>query len=237
MSVRPNITSISPSRALFGTVVDADIRGNGFGSNPSVNAGSDISVSIQGATNTEIVCTFTLAGNGTGGAHGVTVTASGQTSSSVNFYVQIPTSLRRDSISSTTPIDPGPGDIVNAFGQTVATGKCGAYLNLVYTLMDQDGPAQPIDTDQPITETFSNYSGPPAYGIATETQTLTQGRFGDTIAIVLDAPSCPPAGTSASVTQNFSVAVGLNVFSLATANTIVRSKSTSGTYTITVSSQ
>jgi hypothetical protein len=222
-TVAPKITSISPSRALFGTVVDVDIKGNGFGSNPSVNAGSDITVSIQGANNSDIVCTFSLAGNGTGGNHAVTVTASGHTSGSVNFYVQIPTSLLRNSITDVIPVANGT---ING-----NPNECGAYRSVSYTLLDQ--ASTQIVTDQPVSETFSNYSGPPSLAPPNKPVADSGGALQGTLGFGTPAPQCPPA-FQASLTQRFNVAVGLNVFNLTTSNAISYTSDGAGHYTITV---
>src|ERR1700752_423379 len=92
MSVRPNITSLDVTRGAVGQAYNINITGTGFGSSPSVSVGGS-GVTVSGTTPSDgrqVSTTFTFAENATGGNHGVTVMASGQTSNSVNFYVQIP---------------------------------------------------------------------------------------------------------------------------------------------------
>lgn len=63
--------------------------------------------------------------------------------------------------------------------------------------------------------------------------TMTDGTALDVIGFGTPAPQCPPA-FQASVTQNFNVAVGLNVFTLTTSNAISDSSNGAGGYTIVV---
>jgi len=229
--VRPKITSLSPTRGLIGRAIDVTINGRGFGTNPTVNvAGTGITVTITSKTNTQINTSFAIASNAGAGNHGVTVTSRGQTSNTVNFFVQVPSRLARTSISNVIVIDPGPGNIVNAFGQVVATNVCGAYRNRVYTLVDQQG--QPIVADVPVTESFYDYQGP---GSTPQplTQSTTDGRIGDVLAIFKTYPSCPSNGEGISFRQKFSVTVAGTTFQLSTINFIQMQKS-SGTYTINV---
>jgi hypothetical protein len=89
--ILPQIDSISPVRALIGQPVDVVISGSGFGNNPTVNAGSGISVVINSSTSTTIHARFNMAGNVTPGNHGVFVTTStGFMSNGENFFVQVP---------------------------------------------------------------------------------------------------------------------------------------------------
>jgi hypothetical protein len=67
VNVAPFITSITPAQGLVGNTVSVTIDGAGFGSAPTVNAPSGISISVQGVTNTRIVANFTIAINATEG--------------------------------------------------------------------------------------------------------------------------------------------------------------------------
>jgi hypothetical protein len=95
-------------------------------------------VTVNSATNTQIQASFTVSSSATGGNHPVTVTASGQSSNSINFYVQIPTSLSIASGDQTTPEASCPA---GSFG----TG-CGVTRSFTYQVNDQQSPAQPIQT-------------------------------------------------------------------------------------------
>ncbi len=94
----PRLDQISPERGLIGSTINVTISGARFGSNPTVNVGgSGIAVTITSRTDTQIAANFAIATTAGAGAHAVTVTANGQTSNSINFFVQVPTSrnLRR----------------------------------------------------------------------------------------------------------------------------------------------
>ncbi len=215
VAVTSHINSISPTRALRGTIIEVVIQGTGLastapGSTTTVSAGTGISVSIDPhfVTNSEVDATFTIAGDAPAGNHAVRVTVNGQTSdNSVNFFVQIPTKLRRDSMSG----------VISETNGTIngQPNQCGAYRNLSYTLLDQGG--QPILTNQPITELFTNYSGPPGSAPQNKTVNLTDRIVDDVVGFSTTAPTCPSPFT-ATVTQKFNVLVGLNVYNLSTTN-------------------
>jgi hypothetical protein len=86
---------------MVGTEIDVIIRGRGLRTTTSINAGAGITVAINPnfVTEAEVDATFSIAANAQGGNRSVIVTAGGRQSNSVNFFVQIPSSLRRDSIS------------------------------------------------------------------------------------------------------------------------------------------
>lgn len=130
----------------------------GYGFNPNSTRGisisgygvtaSDISLVSSGA----ISANFNITSDATAGNHAVTVTSYGRTSTSLNFFVQVPTSLRRDSLSDIIEIT--DDDVVDGLGVVIGTDKCGAYRRLVYQLMDQEG--QPITAIMEVDELFSN---------------------------------------------------------------------------------
>jgi hypothetical protein len=102
-NVKPSITNISPTRGLIGVTTSVTINGKGFGTNPTVNAGSGITVTRGSFTDTQIQATFAVASNAPSGNHSVTVSTAQGTSNSVNFYVQVPYSATFISqISATT---------------------------------------------------------------------------------------------------------------------------------------
>lgn len=177
---------------------------------------------------------FVVATNATPGNHAVTVTVSGQTSNAVNFFVQIPQKLRRDTYGNLVIIDPGPGQITDSFGRVKATNRCGAYRNIVYQLLDQGG--EPILAEVEVTETFDNYQGPPE--LANQFQPITDftnnaGQLGDTVAFSTPHPQCPLV-FSLTVNQKFSAKVGTTSYPLTTVNSIADAKTSSGSYTINV---
>jgi IPT/TIG domain/Bacterial Ig-like domain (group 2) len=132
-SVQPKVTGISPSRGLIGAATSVTISGNGFGSGPSVNAGTGISAAVNSATNTSISVTLHVDSNAPSGNHSVTVTAGGQRSGSVNFYVQVPGEVKVIS-NTTTTVDCTLG------GNT--THACLRLLR--YQVLDQEHPPQSI---------------------------------------------------------------------------------------------
>lgn len=89
----PIITSISPSRGCIGVTTRVEINGNGFTSGTTINNITDVFASIVSITKTKIVADFTPIVNATGGNKSVSVNANGSNSNSVQFFVQIPTSL------------------------------------------------------------------------------------------------------------------------------------------------
>ncbi len=105
VTVTPRIDSISPSRGLIGTTVSVTINGSEFGTSPTVNAGTGIMVTINSKSDTQIQASFEISATAPAGNHSVTVTADGQTSNSVNFFVQVPTfftALNAVSVLNTT---------------------------------------------------------------------------------------------------------------------------------------
>lgn len=93
-NVKPNITGISPPRGLIGATTSVTISGSGFGANPTVNAGSGITVTRNSFSDTQIQASFAVASNAPSGNHSVTVSTTQGTSNSVNFYVQVPNHLQ-----------------------------------------------------------------------------------------------------------------------------------------------
>jgi hypothetical protein len=237
VAVKPRIDSITPSRGLIGNTSAVSIDGHGFGVNPSVSAGSGITVTVNFANSTSfhIDASFAVSANASGGNHAVTVTVGGNTSNSnMNFYVQIPTRLRLDRLDGQVVIDPGPGDIVDPFGQIKATNRCGAYRNVLYTLVEQDQTGQPIIADIPVTEVLSNFQGTPGLPQPTPKTAVTlNGVFGDTQGISGQSPDCPPP-FNYSLNQGFTASVNQATYPLSTVNAIAVSKNGSGNYTITI---
>jgi hypothetical protein len=225
----PKITSLDVTRGAVGGAYVINIKGTGFGSSPSVSVGgSGVTVSDTAPSDGMTVnTTFTIAENAAGGNHGVTVTASRQTSNSVNFYVQIPKSLRQDRLSDLVPVTNGTIDGV--------ANQCGAYRTVNYSVMDQDTTPQVLnDSSASITETFANFNAPPGVKAPrNKTVSLTNSAFADTLAFSTDAPTCPPAFSS-SVTQSFYVMVGQTKYNLTTSRTVSMSSDGNGNYTITV---
>ena len=206
----PRIQSISLNRALIGTTVNVTIVGEGFGSNANVQVGgTGITVTIDFRSPTEIGASFAIAPSAQPGNQAVSVRVGTQISNSVNFFVQVPTRLRRDIIS----------------GLTDQPGGCGVTRTLQYTLLDQAG--QPIISDDLLKETISNFTGPENVRPPTETDIqMSNGIANDVVGYTI--PSCPPPFT-ATFTQTFRVVVGAQSHSLTTANSMSMGRTVSGT--------
>jgi hypothetical protein len=238
MEVAPKITSISPLKGSVGGKISVSIDGTGFTSTTTIVPITGITFSgIQRFGTTSIVATFTISGNATAGNNEVKIMAGNQTSNGKNFFVQIPKKARRDQIANTMIVDPGPGNIVNANGQTVAMGVCGAYRNLKYTLVDQDDEDINLgmvdeEIGLSVTEILSNFQSPNGFPQPAAKTTLTNnvGQFIDILA-VFQTPPCPPP-FNFSATQKFKVVVGPKTFPLTTENTISISRSSPGQWTI-----
>jgi len=92
------IASISPAQGpVTMTVFDVMITGSGFGTSPTVNAGTGITVDIVGTpSDTQITANFIIASNATPGNHVVSIQGSAEgPGDTANFFVQVPTSLQR----------------------------------------------------------------------------------------------------------------------------------------------
>jgi len=91
---KPRIDSIAPARGLIGASTMVTIQGRGFvDGSTTVSAGTGITVTLNSVSETQIVATFDVSTTAPAGNHSVTATRNGQTSNSVNFFVQVPTSL------------------------------------------------------------------------------------------------------------------------------------------------
>jgi len=126
-SVGPSITSISPAQGLVGTAISITMAGTGFASGDTVSAGSKITVSnVSVVSSTQITATFTPSNStSAGGSQGVTVTASGQTSDSQNFYVQLPTYF----VTTSAPHIANPGFCGSAPGYFLSLNNFAADQN------------------------------------------------------------------------------------------------------------
>jgi len=179
--------------------------------------GTDISVKdvIVGST-TELLATFTVSASATGGNHAVTVKAKGQTSdNSVTFFVQIPTKIRRDSISA----------LQNE------TGGCGATKTLNYSLLDQAGVV--ISEDLTVDEVLSDFTSDPS-GLQQPDPKHPPANAGHLVDEVgYRIPTCPPPFTI-SLTQKFTVTVGQTTYNLTTTNSVSYGRDASGNKFVTV---
>lgn len=196
-----------------------NLVGTGFGNTKNKVTvqvgGTGISVVVDAVTTREILATFTIAANAEVGNHAVSVKVGNQPSNSVNFFVQVPTRLRRDSISA----------LMNQ------QGGCGATKTLEYTLLDQAGEviAEDLTVDEVLSNFTSNPSGlpPPLPKHALANAGHLVDEVGYRIA------TCPPPFTI-SLTQKFTVKIGQTTYNLTTTNSVSYGRDASGNKFVTV---
>ncbi len=193
VTVTPRVDSISPSRGPIATTVSVTINGSGFGTTPTVNAGTGITVTINSKTNTQIQASFAISSTAPTGDHAVTVTASGQTSNSVNFFVQVPTYF--------TPTNAGTA--LNTF----CAPNQAFYAYVDYQVSDQlmNSISAPGWTPQEsVSVNGGSYSAFQSF--ATPVSTTASGSFEDIpIGTCFSAP--PPPNRCIPVVQRFQILV------------------------------
>lgn len=182
-----------------------------------------------------ITVDFTVAPDAqTGSGYKVFVIIGEERSNQVDFFIQEPKYLKRESLESTVKIDPTRGNVVNIFGEIIATNKCGAYRNLKYTLMDQDTTAYPILEENVLIMEIVKERLPNGIQLLLQNvPTDDNGMIGDTIAI-LGESSCPPVGLQLNLTQTFTARYRELNFTLTTKNSILVKKEAPSTYTIEI---
>ena len=230
--VPPHIDSISPAQGLVGTTLSAAngnpviINGSGFGTSPTVQTGSGITVTVTNAKDTQITASFAIASNATGGFYLVFVTMTGSdgythNSNVVDFYVQLPTSIAFNSVTVL------PDGTSGAFG--CPSFNAGIRVDIKYQVMDQEYPPLAIRSASMIPHesgklfsgaSFDNNIGPvPGYPTS-GTYTAADGTFHD-------VPLGVCAGgtfSSLTATQNITMLIG-------TASYAVRSQTWTATGT------
>ena len=210
IDVTPRIDNINPGLGPVDSSVGISIVGSGFGSSPTVNVGGGgITASVQSSSETSISVTLNISADASAGDHSIAVTANGQQSNSVNFFVQIPTKLRRDSMSA----------LQNE-------GGCGALRNLSYSLLDQNGDA--IDTNGTISEGISGFSAPSGVQPPPETErTMVHGTFPDVVGYNIS--SCP-APFTATFVQSFTVHLNTagHAWALSSQNSVSMGRTSAG---------
>ena len=196
VNVKPKITSIAPTRGLIGVTTSVTVNGAGFGGNPTVNAGTGITVTRGSFSDTQIQASFAVANNAPAGNHAVTVTTVQGTSNSVNLYVQVPTRLS------------APPPTLHSYVNQIATHCDGSPLEtdpntprwgtqdcFLYTLLDQDTPTANTITYTNLTasEAFQWKSGYTQLPEAITGIEITNGQFGDEIAVFAQGGPIPPS--------------------------------------------
>jgi hypothetical protein len=175
----PTITSIQPAKGLVGAATQVTINGTGFAAGATIQAGPSITVSnVSVSSPQKITATFTSTSSATGN-QSFTVKVNNQPSGSLNFFVQVPTSLQFLSASVL------PDGLTPPFG-CLPSLPYGIRADLQYQVNDQNGaPIQSSAMTPHETGTlfagdgFDNNIGPvPGYPTSSAT-TDSNGTFHD----------------------------------------------------------
>lgn len=238
----PSIDTITPAIGSVGGKITVSIDGNGLMPGTIVNPIPGITFSDYNygqGTGIFMGVVFNIIGNATPGNNSVSVSKAGANSNSVDFYVQKPVTATVDELFTTVIVDPGPGDIKNAFGQVLKTGICGAYKNILYTLVDQNSEPLELGFVDPnigllVTEILTDYQSsgdaPPLNALTLLTNNVA--KFSDVQAAFSNLPCLQPF--SYSLKQKFKVVVDSVEFLLTVQNAIAVSHPSSGQWTITI---
>jgi hypothetical protein len=218
-----SVTGITPAQGLIGTTLsNVTITGSGFGSSPTVNAGSGITVTYVSRSNTSITADFAVASNAPAGNNNVVVTTSGGAQlAPVNFFVQIPTHFQRFDQPPEAPGGLGPvttvsnGNVVDLLGNVLRTGFCGVYENFLFDIADQQGN-QIENGTVTVKEVFSNITNPPGPTPATTSVPLSTNGVTDNQAYGFNYPTCPAKNQNQTLDMSWTVQVGSTVYPITT---------------------
>jgi hypothetical protein len=205
VTVAPALNSISPAQGAIGATTPVTLYGNGFGSgcaNVTISAGSAITVSCSSVNSTQIQASFAVSASASGGNQSVNVKVNGQTSPTLNFYVQIPTYFFSPSAAQTgTP------------SACVQEGFTGYFIDVSYYVAAQNSSRVSQSGMAPGENVGSGWND----AFATPTTTRSDGSFDDT-------PNGSCYGTSGHFCalanpQSFRLTINGTVFSIATNTT------------------
>jgi hypothetical protein len=116
------------------------------------------------------------------------------------------------------------GNVALADGTVVLSNQCGVFRNVVYSLLDQDSPAQNVDGTYTLVENFSNYSS--TYGgrvPGTKNDPMTPGGLLDDIQYLgKTLPACLSSNDNESFDQSLSIQIGASTYHLTMVNHISR---------------
>lgn len=138
--VLPVINSISPAQGLIGaTTSSVTFSGRGLNAATLTDSTGGITATVRSSNDTTLVADLTVAANAAAGNHLISASAGGQTSNSVNFYIQVPTSIAFNSVSVL------PDGISGAVG-CPGSAWSGIKVDIKYQVLDQNSPGQPIQS-------------------------------------------------------------------------------------------
>jgi hypothetical protein len=152
--------------------------------------------------------------------------------------VNVPTKLLRFDFTVTNPGAPngyGPlllttntnNEVRDVMNTAILTSQCGAYRNLVYELVDQNGVA--ITSAYSITEKFSNYTHSASYASGTAPSDFTKSiganqLVQDVMYLGKPLPNCLGSDDNESFNQTFVVTFNGKPYPLTTVNHISRGR-------------
>ena len=192
---KPRIDSIAPARGLIGNTTSVTIGGRGFGLNPTVSAGTGITVSITSASDVQIRADFIIATNAPTGDHGVTVAVGVDTSNSVNFFVQVPNAFS--------------GLAVTSSSEVCLLGTSGVLADVRYQVVDPAG--NPINKSGMTPQEHFTVNGVDAFpgfrAFAIPPTTDAVGILNDIPVGTCFGPPMPAGNPCVNVVQTFNIRV------------------------------
>jgi hypothetical protein len=233
--VGPVVSAVSPNAGVVGQVISVTISGSGFGSSPSITAGS-LPITIQGTpTNTSITANIDLTNVTTQSSPNVIVTANGQPSEAgETFTAQVPKSLIPLTFQGSGPSSPCPngvcpiqtpnnGNFYTPTGAIKASGKCGVGRYYTFNLVDSAVPANPLVGTFGIIETPSNFSStvPNAPSPLQQTFANVGGLLADIQSFFYSSPACLGPNDNETVTWSYQITSGSKTYPLTTVITAV----------------
>jgi hypothetical protein len=156
-AIAPRIDSISPPTGLIVTPTQVTISGQGFGSAPTVNAGTNLHVSnVTVVSDMKVTATLTSTNDtNAAGNQNVTIAASNVTSTMANFFVQIPSQIQLLSSGVSSKLQSATANGCPAiFLSQNNPGPFGMKLRIRYQVLDQQ--SKPIVATMPIREDLIN---------------------------------------------------------------------------------
>ncbi len=211
----PRIDKLSQAQGPVATSTTVAITGQGFGTNPTINAGPNITVSIKSKSDTQIVAAFALTSSSSAaGNQNVTATVNNVSSSPSVFFGQVPTFF--GPLSADSGVDGG-----------CRTGAGGTFFTIHYQVLDQIGNALKAVVEPQEHVAQNGVSQPPPFwnDFSTPTPTLNDGLFLDdpigTCFVNSNPPPIKPLGNPciSNLTQQFQAIMGGQTYPIQTNTT------------------
>jgi hypothetical protein len=140
---------------------------------------------------------------------------------------QVPSKIRFLDFPPRAPNGKGPvievsdGDVLDTAGNVLLHHQCGAYRNLAYEVIDQNG--DPFDVPYSITESFTDYQGP-SETPASFTRSISSNAVGDTQYLGKTYPACLGSDEHESFKQHVTVTYNQTQYPLSTVVSISRGR-------------